>query len=316
MTEESPPARYCPVCREDLSGVSEPLCPGCERVFDPDDPTTTSPHANASCKRCNYDLKGVDTGECPECGTPFDPLDESTYANPITLGKKKRDRTFIVLSIVCFLIAAWFLAQRTIIPRPAYRWNGDIVWTLWLWLDEPYGIWYDTADQRVRFWAGQAVRVDGGASMYTPPIRAALTGPVQRPRDYTREAYTVTRNDDGTWTLDVHEAGVPWQRVLLGFNTTRTPDEIVGVRIQGNRITGNPEPFTATGNGSEILQALIDQYNLTIFPGTTLSDPEHVWIQNEDRQLERVTVQAARDLGYNPEPIIGNRIARTLPRIR
>ncbi|GAB4544574.1 MAG: hypothetical protein Tsb0013_01770 [Phycisphaerales bacterium] len=313
-TPAKPTSRYCPVCRDDLTNVPQPPCPRCGRDFDPSDPDTTSPHPAANCLSCNYDLAGQDAGPCPECGHTYDPLDPSTYRNQTTDRARQRNRVFTLLALACFLLGAWFLAQKTILPRPAYRYNGDPIWTLWLWFDEPYGVWHDNNNQRIRIWAGQPVRVDGAAYTTPPAFRSPLAGPVTQPATFVRDAYAVTREGD-TWTLDVRVSGVPWQRLLLAFNSTRDDSEVVGVRIVGRGRDANDRPFTATGAGHEILQALIDHYDLTTEPGITLRDPDHVWVQGDDGQLARVTTDQARAMGHRPELITGDNIRRSTPRV-
>ncbi len=359
--------RYCPVCRESLAYTASPPCPGCGRDYDPNDLATTSPHPKVYCANCTYDMVGIDAGPCPECGTLYDPFNRKTFETSPVAHRKQRDTAFKVLAAVALLLGVGFLTQRTIIPRPAIRTDGSWTWTVWMWLDEPYGVLHTQAapfGRRVHFWEGTVLSIEADMPSGPPlqrlrtrttpqrltmrvledaaevdpdaplvivgetilpetPAPIAETSPPPAPSvpaspptpGLPTLAYRVDRNGD-EWTLTVARDGVSWQQLLLGFNSTRTVNEVLGVRITSWDAELNTEPFTVAGDDLAIFQKLIDVYGITIEPGYTYADPDNVWVQDDDLQLVRVPIEKAREMGFDPRLVSGASISRLRPRLR
>lgn len=347
--------RHCPVCRENLAGVTDPACPACDRPFDPEDASTTSPHAVAYCRSCGYDTLGIDAGPCPECGDDYDPLDRKRFSTTPnrTMVFRKRALRVALLSVLVMVIVV--LVQRTIIPRPGMRPDGSIAWTTWLWLDEAYGretLRPAPNTLNVHVWEDRVVRVEGVVQLMAPapprdpeseddtprriripsgPVRTDAAPPQAMPfvpapatlppaavlMEPTGElaTYSVEREGD-TWTVTVGDAGVPWTEILLAFNSTRVPSEVMGVRIAGADRTINEAPFEVVGDGRDVLQALVDHYGLAILPGVTVFDPDHVWALDDDNQIVRQHVSVPQGEGVFVPLIHGARISRIEPNLR
>lgn len=317
------------------------------------------------CLGCSYDLKGVGTRACPECGEAFDPEDPSTFRDTERPKQLEMRRVFVLLAISAIVGGVVLLANYTVIPRPAITRNGQWVWTVWLWLDTPYGVYHEPfngGQRHTTVWDGQVTRV-----ALDLPDAGAPTG--------VSPAVTATRNETD-WTLEVHRAGVDYRDVLRAFNDTRKFDEVIGIQITGVQKTvevelkilkhsglslpdfpdvfipeaipdvssdsGDPArserhrvdepelvtvtverptnlstaPFAATGSPVEVMQAVIDHYQMTTIPFLTHTDREHVWVQKNGLTLERVTVQEARDMGLNPQPILRVGLGREFNELR
>ncbi len=228
--EEPPAERYCPVCRTDLTHDSSGVCPQCARPFDPQDPATTSPLPHALCSGCGYDMLGLDAAACPECNTPFDALG---HTPPPKIDPRARRRNRVALACVLGGLALFFLVRETWIPRPALDNRGGITWTVWIWLGKAYGTDYIGTTPNI-------IRVEYDASI---PVRAAGYVADANAQTGASVGWRLTREAGDEWRLEILRPGVPWQDILLGFNTTRTPDEVLGVRLSPGLRERSGEPL-------------------------------------------------------------------------
>ncbi len=239
------------------------------------------------CRGCLYDLGGQLGSEprCPECGRGFDPGDRTTTLDVPRHPTKRLLSVAAWTTLVTLLVYAGM--AYNVIPRPL----GIDEWRVWLWMDKAYGLERSGPGSGTRmvdqyWWNGRVSRVESWERQ-TPATPRTLR-------------WRVKRVGPDEFELQVPATGVEHGEVRWGLNTVCL-DEFLGVNLQPGPVVANDAAFTVRGTKAQVLSEVVSRYQILVVPFLESEAQTHVWVfDHQTQQMERVTVEEARNLGFGP----------------